>query len=176
MRLNFLSYYLNSSVSVLRSFGFQIVVRFTAKNYHRVSLLSVVSKVFEKLKNNRIVDHLEKYGLFSDFQYGFRSPRSTADLLTAVSDRIARAFDRCGATGDVALDISKAFNRVWNAGLLHKLKSYGMSGQIFGLISSFLSNRRLRVVLDGKSSQKYPVELEFLKVPFLDLHFSYYIH
>ena len=42
-------------------------------------------------------------------------------------------------------------------GLLHKLKSYGISGQIFGLIFSFLSNRRLRVVLDGKSSQEYPV-------------------
>ena len=39
-----------------------------AKNYHPVSLLSVVSKVFEKLVNNRIVDHLEKCGLFSDFQ------------------------------------------------------------------------------------------------------------
>ena len=41
--------------------------------------------------------------------------------------------------------------------LLHKLKSYGISGQIFGLISSFLSNRRLQVVLDGKSLQEYPV-------------------
>ena len=50
-----------------------IVERSTAKNYHPVSLLSVVSKVFEKLVNNRIVDHLEKCGLFSDFQYGFRS-------------------------------------------------------------------------------------------------------
>ena len=57
----------------------------------------------------------------------------------------------------MALDISKAFDRVWHAGLLHKLKSYGISGQIFGLISSFLSNRWLRVVLDGKSSQEYPV-------------------
>ena len=54
--------------------------RSTAKNYHPVSLLSVVSKVFEKLVNNRIVDHVEKCGLFSDFQYGFRSSRSTADL------------------------------------------------------------------------------------------------
>ena len=53
----------------------------TAKNYHPVSVLSVVSKVFEKLVNDRIVDHLEKCGLFSDFQYGFRSSRSTADLL-----------------------------------------------------------------------------------------------
>ena len=114
----------------------------------------MVSKVFENLVNNRIVDHLEKYGLFSDFQYGFRSSRSTADLLTVVSDRIARAFNRSGATQAVALHISKAFDRVWQAGLLHKFKSYGISGLIFGLISSFLSNRRLRVVLDGKSSQE----------------------
>ena len=128
-----------------------------------VSLLSVVSKVFEKLVNNRIVGHLEKCGLFSDFQYGFRSSRSTANLLTVVSDRIARAFNRSGATGAVALDISKAFGRAWHAGLLHKLKSYGISGQIFGLISSFLSNRRLQVVLDGKSSQEYPVNVGVLQ-------------
>ena len=131
--------------------------RSTAKNYLPVSLLSVVSKVFEKLVNNRIFDHLEKCRLFSDFQYAFRSSRSTAGLQTIVSDRIARAFNRSRATRAVALDISKAFDRVWHAGLLHKLVSYGISGQIFGLISSFLSNRRLRVVLDGKSSQKYPV-------------------
>ena len=74
-----------------------------------------------------------------------------------MSDRISRAFNRSNATRAVALDISKAFDKVWDAGLLHKLRSYGLSGQIFGLISSFLSHRRLRVVLDGKSSQEYPV-------------------
>ena len=47
--------------------------RSAAKSYRAVSLLSVVSKVFEKCVNKRIVDHLEKCGLFSDFQYGFRS-------------------------------------------------------------------------------------------------------
>ena len=57
----------------------------TAKNYCPVSVLSVVSKVFEKLVNNRIVDQLEKCGLFYDFQYGFRYSRSTADLLTVLS-------------------------------------------------------------------------------------------
>ena len=76
--------------------------------------------------------------------------------MTVVSDRIARAFNRSGATRAVALDLSKAVNRV-HAGLLHKLKSDGTSGQIFGIISSFLSNRQLQVVLDGKSSQEYPV-------------------
>ena len=57
----------------------------------------------------------------------------------------------------MVLDISKPFERVWHAGLFHKLKFYGISGQIFGVISSFLSNRRRRVVLDGKSSQEHPV-------------------
>ena len=95
--------------------------------------------------------------LFSDFQYGFRSSRSTADLFTVVSDTIARAFNRSGATRAVALDVFKAFDTIWHADILHRLKSYGISGQIFDLISSFLSNRRHRVVLDGKSSQEYPV-------------------
>ena len=126
-----------------------------------------------------IPDHLQKCGIFSYFQYGFRSSRSTADLLTVISDRIARVFNGLGflmvllmvllmglltllrvfngATRAVALDMPKAFDRVWHAGLLHKIRSYGISGQILGLISSFLNNRRLRVVLDGKSLQEHPV-------------------
>ena len=95
--------------------------------------------------------------LFYDFQYGFRSSPSTADLLSVASDRIAWAFNRSGTTRAVALDISKAFDWVWHAGLLSKLKSYGISGQVFDLISSFLNNRQLRVALGGKSSQEFPV-------------------
>ena len=100
--------------------------RSTAKNYYPVSLLSVVSKVFEKLVNKKIVDHLEKCGLFSDFQYSFRSSQSTADLLTIVSDRTIRALKRSEATRAVAPDISKALDRVWLVGFLHKLRSYGI--------------------------------------------------
>ena len=58
----------------------------------------MVSKVFAKAVSNRIVDLLQKCGIFSDFQYGFSSSRSTADLLIVVSDRIARAFSRSGTT------------------------------------------------------------------------------
>ena len=65
-------------------------------------------------------------------------------------------------TGLWLLDISKAFDRVLHGGLLHKLRSYGISGQIFGLISSFFSNRQLQVVLDGKSSQEYPFNTRVL--------------
>ena len=84
----------------------------TASNYRPINLLSVVSKVFEKLVNNRIVGHLEKCGLFSDFLHGFKSSRSTVDLLTVVSDRIARDFNRSRAIRAVPPDISKAFDRV----------------------------------------------------------------
>ena len=74
-----------------------------------------------------------------------------------MSDRIASDFNRAGAFEALALGISKAFNRVWHAGLLHKLKSYRISDQIFGFISSYFSNRQLRVVLGEKFSQEYPV-------------------
>ena len=102
-----------------------------------------------KLVNNRIVNHLEKSGLFSDFQYGFRSSRSTADLLTVVFDRIARAFIRSGAAQAVALDVSKTLDRIWHSGRLHKRRSDGISGQVLGLIYPFLSSRLLRVILNG---------------------------
>ena len=62
------SWKVSSVVPVFKNVG----ERSAAKNYHPVSLLSLV-KVFEKLVNNRIVDHLEKCGLFFYFQYGFRS-------------------------------------------------------------------------------------------------------
>ena len=62
----------------------------------------MVNKVFEKPVNNRIVDHLEKCDLFADFQYGFISSRSTANLLTVVCNRIASVFNRSGATRAVA--------------------------------------------------------------------------
>ena len=60
---------ISSVVSLFKNVG----ERSTSKSYHPVSLLSVVSEVFEKLLNNRIAVQLEKCGLFSNLQYGFRS-------------------------------------------------------------------------------------------------------
>ena len=143
----------------------------------KTTALSLVKSLKNVEVYNRIVDHLGKCDFFSDFQYGIRSSRSTAVHLTIVSDRITRAFKRPGATRAVALDLSKDLDRVLYAGLLPKFRSYGMSDQIFGLISSFLSNRQLWVVLDGKSSQEYPVNAQvpqgFILLPTL---FLLYIH
>ena len=111
---------------------------------------------------------------FSDFQYGFRSSRSPADLLTVVSDRIVRAFNRYGATPAAALDISKAFDRVWHAGLLHKLKSYGISVRYLALFLLFLVIGGFGLFWMGNLHKNIQLMLVFLKGLFLVLHFSYY--
>ena len=104
--------------------------------------------------NHRFAKHHKKCGLFSNFRYGFRSFQSNLDLLKVVSDRVATAFDRSVTWYiTVALDISKGFDRVWHAGLLQKLISYGISAWLFIFILSFVHNSRL----------------QFLKAPFLCL-------
>ena len=73
---------------------------------------------------------------FSDFQYGFRSSQSTADLVTVLSDRTAMVFNRPGATHVVALDKSKAFDTVLHAGLLKKLMQFQVRYLALFLIGS----------------------------------------
>ena len=127
-----------------------------------MSLVSVVIKVFEKLVNNRIPDHLEKCCLIPDFQYGFSFSRSTANLLKVALDRIARDFNKSRATQTV--------HRVWYDGLLYKLKSDGILGEIFGLIS-FSVQDSFRWFWMGIHHKNMQLMLEFLKAPFLILHF-----
>ena len=81
-------------------------------NYRPISLLPIISKVFESLINRSLVNHLDSHNLFSDYQYGFRSGRSTADVLTVMSERVYRALDACGETRAIALDIPKVFDKV----------------------------------------------------------------
>ena len=161
---------ISSIVLVFKNVG----ERSTAKNYRPISFLSVVRKVFEKLVNNRIVDHLQKCGLFPDFQYGFRSSRSTGDLLTVISDRITRAFNRSGAIRTVVLDTSKAFERVWHAGILYKLKSHRISDHNLTLSLLFSVIDGFEWFWMGSLQKNIHLMLELLKAPFLVLHFSYY--
>ena len=117
-----------------------------------------------------IVYYLEKCGLVSAFQYGFKS----LDLLTVLSDRIAWAFDRSRATRAVTLVTSKVFDRVWDAGFFHKFKSCGISSLIFHLISSFLSIDSFEWIWMGGLHKNIKLMLKFIKAPFLVLPFSYY--
>ena len=107
---------------------------------------------------------------FSDFQYGFRSSGSTSDLLTVVSYGISRALNRFGVTQAVALNVSKAFGKVWCAGF-HKLKFYGISGQLclFSVIDGF------EWFWMGSLHKNIQLMLEFLKALFLVPLFFYSI-
>ena len=145
--------------------------RSAAKYCRPVGFISVVSGVFEGLVNNRIVDHLEKSDLFSDFQYGFRSFQSTADVLTAVSDRIARTFNKSGATRAVTLDISKGLTGFGM--LVHFTNLSLMKFQVRYLTLFLLSS-----VIDcfewfwmESLHKNIQLILEFLKAPFVVVHF-----
>ena len=97
----------------------------------------MVSKIVAKLVNKRLVDHLQKCGHFSDFQYSFRSSRSTADQLIVVSNRIARAYNKPGTTLAVELDITKAFDRIWHTSASQFQVWYLALFHLFSVVDGF---------------------------------------
>ena len=111
--------------------------------------------MFECLLNQSLLGYLESNNLLSDAQYGFRHARSTGDLLSLLTGHLSFVLEKRGEAFFVALDISKAFDRIWHKGLLHKLKSYGITGTYHAIISDFLTNRQIKVVLDGQSSSVF---------------------
>ena len=92
-------------------------------NYRPISLLPIISKIFECFVNQQLLGYLEDNDILTDCQYGFRHSRSTGDLLSLITDHFNGALDRRGEARVAALDISKAFDKVWHTGLLHKLQS-----------------------------------------------------
>ena len=125
------------------------------KNYRPISLLPICGKIFEKIIFDAIYDHLCKNQLLTPKQSGFRPGDSTVNQLIAVTHQIHTAFEEFPSreTRAVFLDISKAFDKVWHEGLLFKLKSSGISGDLLKLIQSFLSGRQQRLMLNGKNSE-----------------------
>ena len=121
-------------------------------NYRPISLLSVLSKVMERLINKAMWKHLDHHKLISDKQFGFRAGHSTSDALTYIAQRLTNTINDREEARVVCLDISKAFDRVWHPGLLVKLQALGFVGKLLDWLSDYLSNRSLKVVLNGKSS------------------------
>ena len=60
-------------------------------------------------------------------------------------------------TTSIFLDMSKAFDKVWHKGLLFKLKTYGVEGNLLNLLSNYLHNRKQRVTIHGKESDWKPI-------------------
>ena len=123
-------------------------------NYLPVSLLPICSKIFQKLIFDSIYDFIDKNNHFNNNQSGFRPSDSCIHELIVITHHIFSVFDANLSleVRGVFLDLSKAFDRVWHDGLLYKLKSNEIEGNLFELINAFLNNRCKWVVLNGQSS------------------------
>lgn len=124
-------------------------------NYRPIALTSILSKVMERIVNSRLVAYLEDHKLINDRQYGFRCKRSTGDLMAYLTETWSRSIHNFGESLSVALDISKAFDRVWHKALLSKMRSFGICQELLEWTESFLTDRSIRVVLDGTMSDEY---------------------
>ena len=123
-------------------------------NFRPISLLPIFGKIFEKIIFNRIYNFLSEKNLLNHNQSSFRPSDSCVNQLLSITHEIFQAFD-CNPTLEVRsvfLDISNAFGKVWHEGLLYKLKSIGISGELHKLLENYLSGRLQRVVLNGQTS------------------------
>ena len=90
--------------------------------------------------------------LISENQAGFKPGDSCVNQLLAITHEIFSSFDDNYEVRGVFLDISKAFDKVWHEGIIHKLKRNGISGNLLSLLTDFLRNRKQRVIRNGQSS------------------------
>lgn len=122
-------------------------------NYRPVSLLSIVGKALERCVHKHMYNYVTENNLITPFQSGFTRNDSTTNQLTFLYHTFCQAVDNGKEVRVVFCDISKAFDRVWHRGLLFKLSSIGIKGNLLRWLSSYLSNRTQRVVLNGQSSE-----------------------
>ena len=123
-------------------------------NYQPISLLPICSKIFEKIIFNKIYNFLLEESLLNSNQSGFHPGDSCINQSLAIIHEIFEAFD-CNPfleVRSVFLDISKVFDKVWHEGLLYKIKSMSISGEIYSLFESYLSGRLQRAVLNRQIS------------------------
>ena len=118
-------------------------------NYRPVSLLSVLSKVFEKIMYNRLIDFLETYKILIDKQFGFRKLHTTYMALMVLIDELTQAMESGDFVIGVYLDFSKAFDTVNHDILLSKLNHYGIRGNALKWFKSYLNNRSQFVSYNG---------------------------
>ncbi|MCG8096816.1 MAG: hypothetical protein JAZ17_24870 [Candidatus Thiodiazotropha endolucinida] len=121
-------------------------------NHRPISLLNSVSKLFERLVFKHLFNHLRDNNILTPLQSGFIPGDSTVNQLTYLYNTFCHALDNGKEVRVVFCDIKKAFDRVWHAGLLHKLRACGVSGSLLDWFRNYLSDRRQRVVLPGANS------------------------
>ena len=124
-------------------------------NYRPVSLLSILSKIFEKVMYSRMIDFLETQKILMEKQFGFRKNHSTYMALMILVDNLIQSLENGKYVLGVFLDFSKAFDTVNHTILLTKLYHYGIRGPAFTWFQSYLSDRQQFVTYNGiQSSMK----------------------
>ena len=111
-------------------------------------MLSICSKIFERVICNNTYNYLIDNNLISQNQSGSKRGDSCINQLISITHDIFNSLDEGLKVRGVFLDISKAFNRVWLEGLIYKLQQNGISGELLNILVDFLNNRKQRVVLN----------------------------
>ena len=122
-------------------------------NYRPISLLCCMSKVFERLVFNEMYAYFMENGLLTPRNSGFKKLDSTVNQLIHIIHKIHQGLEEHNDVCMTFLDISKAFDKVYHAGLLHKLRQIGIEGNLLQWIKSYLTGRQQRVVINGVSSE-----------------------
>ena len=122
------------------------------KNYRPISLLSCLSKLFERCVLKYFHNYLINNNIISRDQSAFTAGDGTVNQLVNIHDDVCKALDEGNDIQMIFFDISKAFDRVWHDGLLCKLNCIGIKGHLFDWFKSYLTNRKQRVVIQGSSS------------------------
>ncbi len=124
-------------------------------NYRPISLLSLVSKVFERCVYNQLISHISTQ--LHHLQFGFLRGKSTTSQLLHVLQDIHKALENRSQVDVVYLDFAKAFDKVRHNLLLTKLHKFGIRGELLCWLKDYLSGRHQRVTVLGETSGLVPV-------------------
>ena len=125
-------------------------------NYRPISLLPVISKVFERAVFNQLYDYCTKNNIFYNSQYGFRKAHSTELACLEYIDKVLHDLDKKHMPISIFIDLSKAFDTLDHKIMLHKLSHYGVSQNALKWFDSYLYNRYQYVEYDSHKSEKLP--------------------
>lgn len=128
-------------------------------NFRPISVLPVLSKVFEKIVLNQLLSHFNRNKLLHTQQFGFTRGRSTTDAAAVLIKHIYDAWEKSQDAIGVFCDLSKAFDCVEHDTLIYKLKHYGLSTEALNLVMSYLSQRIQKVVVNRIESSGSTVKL-----------------
>jgi len=128
------------------------------KSYRPISLMSNLSKLMQKLIKFRLSDFLEKNDLLSHFQSGGRPRRSCEDNLIRMHADIIDSWRHKEQTVGLLLDLSAAFDKLWNEGAIGYMHRLGIRGNMLQWIGNFLLTRKIKVRINGQYSDTYQTE------------------